>query len=415
MRLNSGSGIRVNNAPGTFSLDATAPLFSSITNIGVTSGFLNIGAGGLNTAGRSLTGFDHITVAGSAVVGSIQVRNALAIGGTLTASAANGAVNLDAGSIAVAGGVNLNGAASRPGGSLTVNATNVAVGATGINGITANGSDGLLALAPGGNGGTVNIGTAIKPVTNAINVTAPISATTGANATGLLTGGNGGTVKLTANGAINVNSSIKVSDSAALRASKNGGVISIASRKTSGTAITVNNSGQLLALLNSASTGRGGTVTFASSGGDIVVNGGTVTADRGTVDVRNYGAGAVNLANANIRGDIVKVGALGANGQLIIGGGNISADTTLKLYGGTSNGQVRFTDNVTLGGAGAKIIAGKTVTINPTKVVTIGGASKAKVYTTTPNYTGSGGNGSSSGSFGGAGASTLGYSGRPIF
>ena len=40
----------------------------------------------------------------------------------------------------------------------------------------------------------------------------------------------------------------------------------------------------------------------------------------------------------------------GANGVLNIGGGMLSADTTLKLYASGSNGQLNFVSNVTLGG-----------------------------------------------------------------
>ena len=76
---------------------------------------------------------------------------------------------------------------------------------------------------------------------------------------------------------------------------------------------------------------------------------------------------------------------------------------------------MRFTDNTTLGGASTKIIAGKTVTIDSGKTVTIGGSSAATVHTDNPNYTGSGGNGSTSGAFGGNGATTQGYSSRPSF
>jgi hypothetical protein len=122
-----------------------------------------------------------------------------------------------------------------------------------------------------------------------------------------------------ANADIAVNSTVKVSNSALTRASRNGGSIKLDSRKTSGTAISISNSGQLLSLLNTAAIGNGGKIQFTSSGGDILVNGGTVQADRGTVDIRNNGAGNVALNNANIRGDVVKVGALGPNGQLLIG------------------------------------------------------------------------------------------------
>jgi hypothetical protein len=66
----------------------------------------------------------------------------------------------------------------------------------------------------------------------------------------------------------------------------------------------------------------------------------------------------------------------------------------LKLYAPGSNGQLNFISNVTLGGAGAKIMAANSVTIFNNVVVTIGGPNPADVYTNNANYTGFGGNGS---------------------
>ena len=130
----------------------------------------------------------------------------------------------------------------------------------------------------------------------------------------------------------------------------------------------------------------------------------------GTVDIENTGdSGQINLATGtndtmNIHGDVVKVGALGTNGTLTIGQGTIGADTMLQLYAPGSNGTVNFIANVTLSGAGAKIIAGNTVNIFDNIVVTIGGSNHASVYTNHANYTGFGGNGTRTGTFGGAGA-----------
>ena len=228
--------------------------------------------------------------------------------------------------------------------------------------------EGSLRLSPNGRlGGSVNIGTTTMPVTNSITVDRPISASTGANGTGALNGGSGGTVSLVAKGTIAVNSTVKVSDSALLRASTNGGNITLSSLKNSGTAISIGNTGQLLSLLSATATGTGGKIQFSSAGGDILVSGGT-----------------------------------------------INADTTLNLYGGTSNGSVRFTGNTTLSGAAAKNIAGKAVTIDDGRTVTIGGRA-ARVFTDNANYTGSGGNGSTTGNFGGSGATTQAFNQSPNF
>ena len=103
---------------------------------------------------------------------------------------------------------------------------------------------------------------------------------------------------------------------------------------------------------------------------------------------------------------MLQAGALGTNGVLNIGGGVLSADTTLKLYASGSNGQLNFLSNVTLGGAAAKILAANSVSIFNGVVVTIGGDIAANVYTNNANYTGFGGNGSTTGTFAGAGANS---------
>jgi hypothetical protein len=230
----------------------------------------------------------------------------------------------------------------------------------------------------------------------------PITATTGANVPAV--GGKGGTVNITSNGTVAVNSTIKVSDSAAPRASKAGGKIAITSKKTTGTAISVSSSSQLLSLLSNVGTGGGGSVKLISSGGDINING-TMTADKGTVEATNNGAnGIVDLSNATLHGDTVKAGALGTNGTLNVGSGSLDAATTLKLYASGANGNVNFTDNVTLSGNSLKIIAGDAVTIFDGKVVTVLGLTPATIFTNAPNYSGFGGNGSTTGTFGGNGA-----------
>jgi hypothetical protein len=185
------------------------------------------------------------------------------------------------------------------------------------------------------------------------------------------------------------------------------------SGKTSGVAIQVANSGQLLSLLDAAAPGPGGKVVIQASAptGNSQVNiSGQVQADRGTVDVRSSGAsGQVNLTNAEVHADTLKAAALGSNGVLQIGGGSLSADTTLQLYAPNGNGQVVFIGNVSLNGNSTKSIAGDSVTINNGVLVTVNGP-KASVYVNSlknvpkANYTGFGGNGNTTGTFGGSGA-----------
>jgi hypothetical protein len=223
-----------------------------------------------------------------------------------------------------------------------------------------------------------------------------------------------GNVQIESNDSVTVNTVMKVSDVAAGHGHGHG-QIQIHSRKTSGSAISITSSAQLLALM-AAGHGGGGKITFVSDGGDLSVNGATVEADRGNVQIQNNGAaGVIDLTNANIHGDVVKIGALGSNGTLNIGGGTISADSTIKLYAGGSNGTVNFTDNVTLSGTSAKTISGDTVYIVDGKIVTIIGTAPVNVFTNHPNYTGFGGNGSTTGTFGGQGAVTHPLHGGPGF
>ena len=169
--------------------------------------------------------------------------------------------------------------------------------------------------------------------------------------------------------------------------------------------IQISNTGQLLALLNASGSGQ---VLLASSGDNsaVVVNG-SVKADKGEVDIRQTGAnGVVTVNNATIRGDIVKVSALGINGVLNIGNGNtLAADTILKLYATGSNGTLNFVSSVTLTSP-SNILAANQINIAQGAVVTINSAKAADIFTNKANYFGFGGTGSpgAAGTFGGAGA-----------
>jgi hypothetical protein len=149
------------------------------------------------------------------------------------------------------------------------------------------------------------------------------------------------------------------------------------------------------------------TIAFYGSDGAaasaILINGGNYNVG-GTFLTYMDGSGSITFNNASAHADVLKAGVFGANGALNIGGGAISADTILKLYAPGSNGQLNFFSNVTLGGNSAKILAANSITIFDNVVVTIGGKAAADVYTNNANYTGFGGNGSTTGTFAGAGA-----------
>jgi hypothetical protein len=150
------------------------------------------------------------------------------------------------------------------------------------------------------------------------------------------------------------------------------------------------------------------TVAFYGSDGAatsaILINGGNYNVG-GTFLTYMDGSGSITFNNASAHADVIKAGVFGANGVLNIGGGTISADTMLKLYAPGSNGQLNFISNVTLGGNSAKILAANSITIFDNVVVTIGGDLAAAVYTNHANYSEEwGGNGSTTGTFAGAGA-----------
>jgi hypothetical protein len=150
--------------------------------------------------------------------------------------------------------------------------------------------------------------------------------------------------------------------------------------------------------------------TVAIYGSDGAVGGAAININGGNYNVGGTflsyidGDGTITFNNATAHADVLKAGVFGANGVLNIGGGMLSADTELKLYAPGNNGQLNFVSNVTLGGSAVKILAANSITIFNNVVVTIGGGQPAQVYTNNANYTGFGGNGTTTGTFAGAGA-----------
>jgi mannose-6-phosphate isomerase-like protein (cupin superfamily) len=261
----------------------------------------------------------------------------------------------------------------------------------------------------GGDGGSF----AATATSGDVVVSRDIEASSGANGKDVISG-KGGSVTLTSNsGQVAINNRVQVSHNMPGRRSSAGGSITLRSGKTSGVAINIANTGQLLSMLDAAAPGPGGKIVIqaiASTGNSQVNISGKVYADRGRVDIRNSASnGQVNLTNADMRADTLKAAALGSNGVLQIGGGSLTADTTLQLYASNGNGQVVFIGNVSLNGNSTKSIAGDSVTINNGVVVTVNGP-KASVYVNSQNnipkanYSGFGGNGHTTGTFGGSGA-----------
>ena len=247
----------------------------------------------------------------------------------------------------------------------------------------------------GATSGTIGSDAAISISANNISTSGSLSAVIN-NSTHPVNGFIGGTIGGAATidvgaGNINANSLVAQIDNT-------GG--SIGASTEAGAAINMNVAG-------TASVTTDATVAIYGSDGAgsaaININGGSYNVG-GTFLTYIDGNGTITFNNASAHADVLKAGVFGANGALNIGGGTLSADSTLKLYAPGSNGQLNFVSNVTLGGNSAKILAANSVTIFNNVVVTIGGPNPADVYTNNPNYTGFGGNKSTTGTFAGAGA-----------
>jgi quercetin dioxygenase-like cupin family protein len=394
--------------------------------------------GTLSVTGR-INVYGDLTSTGAVTAGQLSATNinapSIAVGsGGITRFSYPNEINtnpphtITTNALTSTGGINFNGADYDPStgfgpfdaGQLTINVPSLTIGpspADNIQGaVTFNGGASTITAISPGSGGTFTVN-----ATGNITVNSAIEATTGLQNSSSETGGTGGTVNLNSTtGTVAVNAPITVSSAEPAtgvprRHSSAGGNINLQSNST-GVAININNTGQLLSLLEATAPGPGGKITVLATGtgSRITVNGDpgaagratndTIRADKGTVDIRNTGGnGLISLTNAQIAADTVKVGALGSNGTLSIGGGRISADTMLQLYATGSNGSVIFVSNVLLTGNSMKIIAGNTVTVNNGVVVEVG-PTKADIYVPSlnnANYSNAygGGNGSTTGVF----------------
>ena len=221
----------------------------------------------------------------------------------------------------------------------------------------------------------------------------------------IINSNNGASATIGGDATINVSAANITANSLVAQIDNTGG--SIGTSTEGGATINMNVSGNATVTNNA---------TLAIYGSDGAVGGAQININGGNYNVGGTflssidGNGTMTFNNASAHAEVLKAGVFGANGVLNIGGGTLSADTTLKLYAPGSNGQLNFVSNVTLGGNSVKILAANSITIFDNVVVTIGGSRPANVYTgftgeiPNANYTGFGGNGSRTGTFAGAGA-----------
>lgn len=432
--LNNDNG----TSGGTIGSNATITVIASDLSSG---GALN--AGIFNSTGGTIGGNANInfnltgnltTQAGA----SFNISNQSGIFGT-TGGGVGGSIGSDA-MINVTGGnltadslfVNINNrneGRSGPGGmidssaNLTFNLSGNLTTQTDATFFILNGFVGTIPV--GGSGGTIGQDAFLNLTANSLSIGGALLTTIGnernaGNAGGIISG----------SAAINlaISGGISALDDSQLITNSGGTIGSDATITVSAASLTVTDTaaGAFLALIDNSNGGViGGNATinmnvsgsatvtsdatFEILGSDgaaaaaININGGSYDAG-GTFLAFIDGDGTITFNNASAHADVLKVGALGTNGMLRIGGGMLSADTTLELYASGSNGQLNFVSNVTLGGNSIKILAANSVTIFDNIVVTIGGFKPAEVYTNNANYTGFGGNGTTTGTFAGAGA-----------
>jgi hypothetical protein len=172
-------------------------------------------------------------------------------------------------------------------------------------------------------------------------------------------------------------------------------------------------------ILNTGTTG--GTITVASdSTGDPVLTtanfDGTVSA--GSVVSFTTGSSAatlpssINLTDASITADMLKIQALGTAGQITIGGSSVlTGNSQLELYAGNltshTGGLIDFVANTTLTSNVAGTLAAATITIANGVDVTVNSPSALNIYGNNLNYSSAGGNSTTTGTFTGTGAPTV--------
>jgi quercetin dioxygenase-like cupin family protein len=158
-------------------------------------------------------------------------------------------------------------------------------------------------LYTGANGGTL-LGTAGGGIT----VNSPIDAGPLSGPPSGIPMGTGGTVSLSAlGGPVTIGSRIQTSydetGPGSVARSASGGIIRLDSGLTTGTGITLSSTASLLSLLDAAAPGPGGSITLTTQGSDIITNGATIQADRGTITIQHSippSAGDITLNGGTI-------------------------------------------------------------------------------------------------------------------
>ncbi len=131
-------------------------------------------------------------------------------------------------------------------------------------------------------------------------------------------------------------------------------------------------------------------ITMLACTGDVNMVGASLNSGRVSLAAQQAEitsqSGNVNIQNADLSADVLRVHTLGTNGQLIIGGSNLTATQALKLYAEGSNGMVEFVANSSLNGP--TTIAGKTVQVDNGVSVNINDPIDFRVHADNQNFNG---------------------------
>lgn len=212
--------------------------------------------------------------------------------------------------------------------------------------------------------------------------------------------GDGGNIGLTvsspSHGQITIdNSTLRTNAGDGYMTSGTPGSITLATLRQAGTGINVTNSSVLRSLATHAAS-SGGFISLTTAGADITVENSSiqVSGAPGEAEIlalipESAPGGTIHLTNANMSAEILRIGALGPDGSIIISNGSIlSASNTLKIYGGTASGLVHFTGGgtITLAGGGEAFIRGHTVRIDLGTTVDNDGMAATTVQATQHQY-----------------------------
>lgn len=149
-----------------------------------------------------------------------------------------------------------------------------------------------------------------------------------------------------------------------------------------GVSIRVTSSAQIKAIAENSE------VFLRANQGNIEVDG-AIWGDK-IVMIANGANSVIRIGpDATIVADILKAGALGENGALIIGGPGVNkvlaATEQLHLYANTTSGLVRFAGDATLV-SNDLIIAGRTVQVDQGATVNVVGVSPGRIYADEHHY-----------------------------